>query len=186
MPTLATERLILRKMSPSDAEDMFEYACREDVTKYLLWSPHQSLVYTRRYLSYIAEKCRCGDFYDWAIVLRENGKMIGTCGFAKLDATNNLAEVGYVINPRYCGRNVATEAVQAVLDYGFSELGLRRIEARYMIGNSASRRVMEKCGMTFEGVYRDALLVKGNYETVGMCAILADEFYKLKNNLQKV
>jgi len=180
MPVLETERLKLRRMYPSDAEDMFEYANREDVTRYLLWKPHPTLIHTREYLYYIGERYRCGDFYDWAITLRDTGKMIGTCGFAKLDPTNNLGEIGYVINPRYSGRNVATEAVRAVMEYGFSVLGLHRIEARYMIGNAASRRVMEKSGMTFEGVHRDAIFVKGRYETIGMCSILESEFEALK------
>lgn len=176
MPVIETERLTLRRMYPSDAEDMFEYAHLEDVTRYLLWSPHPSLAHTREYLYYIGERYRYGDFYDWAVTLKGSGKMIGTCGFAKLDPTNNLGEIGYVINPRYKGKGVASEAVAAVIDYGFSTLGLNRIEARYMIDNSASRRVMEKSGMTFEGIYRKAIFVKGRYETIGMCSILASEY----------
>ena len=178
IPTIETERLVLRAMRPSDAEDMFEYAHLEEVTRYLLWSPHPTLSHTREYLYYIGVRYRCGDFYEWAVTLRDSGKMIGTCGFARIDATNCSAELGYVLNPRYKGMNIATEAARAVIDFGFSVLSLNRIEARYMINNSASRRVMEKCGMSFEGVHRDALLVKGRYESVGYCSLLSSEYVK--------
>ena len=84
-PVLGTDRLILRQMRPDDAEDMFEYASRDDVTKYLTWKPHDSLRTTKSYLNLITAKYRRGEFYDWAVVLRDpdggEGKMIGTCGF---------------------------------------------------------------------------------------------------------
>ena len=64
----------------------------------------------------------------------------------------------------------------SILDFGFNTLGLRRIEARYMADNESSRRVMEKVGMVFEGIRRDALLLDGVYISVGTCAILNDEF----------
>ena len=81
MPRLRTERLTLRPMHTTDAYDMYEYASREDLTEYLLWSPHPSVTYTRDYLAYIESRYATGDFYDWAITLTENGKMIGTAGF---------------------------------------------------------------------------------------------------------
>ena len=101
--------------------------------------------------------------------------MIGTCGFAGVDCPNNRAEIGYVLNPRYRGQGLMPEAVRRVLRFGFDMMGLHRIEARYMIGNDASRRVMDKVGMHFEGIQREAMLVKGVYRDIGICAILAQE-----------
>jgi ribosomal-protein-alanine N-acetyltransferase len=102
--------------------------------------------------------------------------MIGTCGFTRFDCAQDSAEVGYVINPAFRGRGLAPEALQAVLAYGFRTLRLHRIEARYMEGNDASRRVMEKCGMSFEGIRRESMLIKGRYVSVGVCSILQQEF----------
>ena len=104
--------------------------------------------------------------------------MIGTCGFTRFDYDNNAAEVGYVINPEYRGRGIAPEALSRVLEFGFTELKLNRIEARYIVGNEVSRRVMEKVGMKFEGVRRQSLLNKGDYVDVGYCSILASEYFK--------
>ena len=93
MPTLKTERLSLRPMHVIDAEDMFDYAKREDVTEYLLWRPHPSVSYTKDYLKYIQSRYALGDFYDWAVIDRESRRMIGTCGFTKIDTANNSAEI---------------------------------------------------------------------------------------------
>ena len=178
LPELSTERLLLRKMKVGDSFDMFEYACREDVTEFLLWKPHPSLAYTREYLQFVATHYEIGDFFDWAIIWREQEKMIGTCGFTRFDYNNNVGEIGYVINPIYRGIGVADEAVREVMRFGFERLKLNRIEAKFMEGNTASKRVMEKTGMTFEGFHRKAMRIKGKYETIGICSILRDEFFK--------
>ena len=102
--------------------------------------------------------------------------MIGTCGFTRFDSANNSAEIGYVINPAYHGQGIATEAARAVIDFGFSELRLHRIEARHMVGNDASHRVMEKLGMKTDGTLREAYYVNGSYRTVVICSLLQSEF----------
>lgn len=177
MPTLYTERLILRPMRISDAYDMYEYASREDVTKYLLWSPHSSLFQTKEYLAYIEQRYKSADFYDWAVTLADTGKMIGTAGFTRIDCPNDCGEIGYVLNPDYHGKGIATEAASRIVQFGFEELRLHRIEAKFMRGNDASLRVMQKLGMTFEGYHEDSIFVKGSYRTVGYCAII-----RAKNN----
>ena len=178
IPELHTERLTLRRMKVGDSFDMFEYAAREDVTEFLLWKPHPNIAYTREYLQFVATHYEIGDFFDWAVVLTEEDKMIGTCGFTKFDYTHNLGEIGYVINPEYRGRGIAVEAVREVMRFGFEELKLNRIEAKFMEHNAASLRVMEKAGMTFEGFHRKAMKIKGKYETVGYSSILRDEFFE--------
>lgn len=186
LPKLETERLILRKLKRSDAEDMFEYSKNPEVTRYLLWSPHPSVGYTSRYLAYLQDRYAVGKFYDWALVDKKSGKMIGTCGFTCFHEDHNSAECGYVLNPDFWGQGIAPEALEAVADFGFMTLGLHRIECRYMVGNEKSRRVMEKVGMTFEGVNRDLILVGNEYKSVGVCAILADEYISRKRKKYKI
>ena len=176
MPTLRTERLVLRPMRTDDAYDMYEYACRDDVTEFLLWSPHESVGYTREYLAYIETRYPKGEFYDWAITLADSGKMIGTVGFTKIHTAHNAAEIGYVLNPEYHHLGLGFEAASRIVDFGFEELSLNRIEARFMQGNTASLHVMEKLGMTLEGYARDGMLVKGSYRTIGTCSILRGEW----------
>lgn len=171
-PVLFTERLMLRKMERFDAEDMFEYASLPETTKYLLWEPHPSLEYTKKYLALVQNKYRVCEFFDWAVCLRDSGKMIGTCGFTRLDQRNMAGEIGYVINPSFKGNGYAAEAAERVLRFGFDELQLRRLEVRFMTENSASRRVAEKLGMEEEGILRKAILKNDREISVCICSIL--------------
>ncbi|MBQ9152101.1 MAG: GNAT family N-acetyltransferase [Clostridia bacterium] len=176
IPTLETDRLTLRGMRVSDAPDMYEYARRPSVTEYLTWEPHASVEETRQYLTYVGQRYRTGDFYDWSVVDKESGHMIGTCGFTSFNCPADSAEIGYVLNPAYQGRGLGTEAVRRVLEFGFEELNLHRIEAHFIQGNDASRRLMERVGMTFEGFARESMKIKGKYRTIGTCAILRSEY----------
>ncbi len=176
IPTIETERFILRKIRLDDVDDVFEYSSSYEVTKYLSWSPHPDKEYTYEYLSYLQERYKMGDFYDWAVVCKDTGKMIGTCGFTRFDFRNNSAEVGYVINADYHGQGIGTEVLARVIRFGFERLELNRIECRFMIENAASRRVMEKNRMIFEGVMRHSMLIKGEYRNIGICSLLSSEY----------
>lgn len=178
IPTLETERLILRKMLVSDKEDIYAYSCREDVTEYLTWAPHTSIAYTQDYLRYIGQRYSVGDYFDWAVVEKKSGRVIGSCGFTRFDYPNDAGEIGYVFHPDFGGQGYATEAVGEVVRFGFVALKLHRIEARYIKGNDRSCRLMERLGMRFEGERREAMLVKGAYRTVGTYSILASEYAK--------
>ncbi|MBO5023631.1 MAG: GNAT family N-acetyltransferase [Clostridia bacterium] len=179
IPTVTTPRLVMRKMLPSDDEDMFEYAKNPAVTRYLLWEEHVSRKFTHSYLKFIQSQYAAGNFYDWALTLAESGKMIGTCGFSSFDTDNNAAEVGYVLSPDHWRKGIATEALLRVMRFGFEELELHRIYARIMDGNTASEAVARKCGMKHEATFRKALLVKGEYRTIKIYAVLREEFQKL-------
>ncbi|MBE6589379.1 MAG: GNAT family N-acetyltransferase [Ruminococcaceae bacterium] len=179
IPELTTPRLTLRRMMVADTSDMYEYASRPDVTKYLTWNPHPDRNYTREYLEYLGNRYAAGMFYDWAVVYEPDCKMVGSCGFTSFNCTSDSAEVGYVLNPEYWGRGIAAEALDRILEFGFDSLGLHRIEARFIEGNEQSRRVMEKVGMSFEGILREGMLVKGSYVNVGVCSILLREWKEL-------
>lgn len=180
IPTLETERLILRKMLVSDADDVYAYSCRDDVTEYLTWTPHQNLAYTADYLRYIGQRYSVGDYFNWAVVEKKSGRVIGSCGFTRFDFPNDAGEIGYVFNPDFGSQGYATEAAREVLRFGFVALKLHRIEAKYLKGNERSGLLLERLGMNFEGERREAMLVKGAYRTVGTYSMLARE-YSRKN-----
>ncbi len=176
-PALRTKRLILRKMTPSDAADMYEYSCLPEVTRYLLWYPHEDIEQTQAYLKSLQRLYKAGSFYDWAIEL--DGKMIGTCGYTSFSEEHGRAEVGYVINPKYWGMGIATEAVLAAIEFAVYELGMNRIEGHFIEGNEASLAVMKKCGMSFEGYLKDYMYIKGSYKNIGICAITRKDLEKM-------
>ena len=184
IPTLETERLILRRMMPSDLADVYDYAKRAEVSEFLLWYPHDTTAFTRKYLKIVDSKYKRGEFYDWAVVCKADGRMIGTAGFTSIDVYNNNAEIGYVLNSDYWGRGLAAEAARAVITFGFEALRLVRIEAKYMTDNLGSKRVAEKCGMREEGILRQSVYAKGRYVDVCLCSILIDEYKRLVSKSQ--
>lgn len=184
IPTLETERLILRRMMPSDLADVYDYAKRAEVSEFLLWYPHDTTAFTRKYLKIVDSKYKRGEFYDWAVVCKADGRMIGTAGFTSIDVYNNNAEIGYVLNSDYWGRGLAAEAARAVITFGFEALRLVRIEAKYMTDNLGSKRVTEKCGMREEGILRQSVYAKGRYVDVCLCSILVDEYKRLVSKSQ--
>lgn len=179
IPELITDRLTLRKLLVADAADMYAYASRPETTRYLTWHPHPDRAYTRQYLEYLGGRYAAGMFYDWAVIYEPDCRMVGTCGFTSFNYQADSAEVGYVLNPEYWGRGIAREALLRVMEFGFAELKLNRIEARFMQGNERSRHLMESVGMIYEGMHRASLLVKGEYVNVGVCAILRSEWETL-------
>ncbi len=166
IPRLETERLLLRKIEQSDYKGVFEYASNPEVTKYLLWSPHENIYFTKAYLKEVQKHYKKQNFFDWGITLKGQNKVIGTCGFSSFNIQNNTGEIGYVLGSEYWGRGIATEAAAAVIDFGFKVLRLHRIEAKLMTENSASKRVLEKCGMQAEGIKRGGVFAKGEYRDV--------------------
>ena len=174
-PTIECERLILRRISRADASDMYEYARDPRVTQYLTWEPHPALSYTEEYLEYLETRTAIGDFFDFAIVERSSGRMIGTCGFTRFRYEDDCGEIGYVLSPTVWGRGYAVEALREILSFGFYTLGLERIEARIIEGNERSFRVSEKLGMRLEGYMRHGMRIKGELRTIGICSILREE-----------
>ncbi len=180
MPKMETERLLFRAIKRTDLEDVYEYSSNPLTSQYLLWDVHQSIATTREFIEIVLSKYKSGDYNDWAIVYKPTGKMIGTCGFTRIDEENNLAEIGYVLNPDFWRMGIATEAVEKVIAFAFDTLNINRVEAKFMFGNEASLAVMKKVGMKFEGYQRDAIFAKGKYKTIGIASILKRE-YNLKN-----
>ena len=175
---LYSKGIKLRRIMRTDIDDVYEYASDPATSEYLLWQPHTSRDFTKKYLEYIDKKYKKAEFFDWGI--EYENKMIGTCGFTCFSVSNNSAEIGYVLNKRYWGRGIAAACAKIVMEYGFTELKLERIEARYMIENDASRRVMEKCMMKPEGVLRHFIYAKKKYRDIGVYSILADEYFDFK------
>ena len=180
IPDLTTDRLLLRRIRITDAPDMYEYSKDPDVTKYLLWDPHPNVEHTRNYIDYLQDRYRDGKYYDWAIILKSTGKMIGTCGFSAIYPEHRYAEVGYVLNPAFRGQGYAGEALATVLDFAFRRMALNRVEAKCVAENSSSERVMQKVGMQFEGIARSALLVKNEFRDIKIYAMLRSEYLASK------
>ncbi|GGH86572.1 ribosomal-protein-alanine N-acetyltransferase [Pullulanibacillus pueri] len=176
VPTLETERLILRKLTLNDVEDLFAYASKPQVSRYVPWDVHKSIEDSQHFLESITNAYKEKGKLTWAIELKSEGKMIGTIDYVNWSPDHFKAEIAYVLSHHYWGRGMTTEASQKLLEYGFGTLGLNRVEGRIMLENKQSQRVLEKLGMTFEGVARQTLFIKGKFIDIANYALLREEF----------
>lgn len=175
LPTLETQRLLLRPMRMSDARDLFAYASDPLVSRYVLWDTHKTLWQSRQFLRQARRQYRKGLPASFAIALRDSGRMIGTIGFMWVNPEHGSAEVGYSLNRDYWNQGLTTEALRAVVAFGFDVLQLHRIEAQHDTENPASGRVMAHVGMRYEGTLRQRLRNKGRYVDVALYAILRND-----------
>jgi [ribosomal protein S5]-alanine N-acetyltransferase len=178
--TIETKRLILRKLSIKDKEHIFEYASQEIVSRYVPWEVHHSLEDTVEFLKLIEKKNEKKNRLTWGIVLKEENKLIGTIDLIRLDSIHKKAEFAYVLSNFYWGKGFMQEAAEALLDYGFNDLNLNKISAQIMLGNKQSERVIEKLGMTEEGILRQDFCYKGEFIDLKNFSILKEEYESMR------
>lgn len=178
LPELETERLLLRKIVPENAYDMYEYASLSEVTKYLAWAPHINFFETKGYIELIQKKYRTGEFMDWGLNLKESGKFIGTVGFTTISLADSCAQLGYVLSPLYQRQGFMKEALREIIRFSFEECDFNRLEVRIMEGNTASSALASSAGFKYEGTLRESMQVKDIYANIMYFSLLKKEYTK--------
>ena len=154
--TIETQRLILRRARVEDAEAMFHNWTNDpEVTKYLTWPPHGDVEITKKLLASWADSYEKNDYYHWMIVLKEINEPIGSLLASTVGRAQN-AHIGYCIGKAWWHQGIMSEALKAVIDFLFDEVGFHRVEAMHDPNNPHSGNVMKKCGMKYEGTHRQA------------------------------
>jgi RimJ/RimL family protein N-acetyltransferase len=179
MTRLQTPRLLLRPLEYTDAPHIYEYMRDREIAYNTMLIPYPYPAgAAETWIEDSWANAASGDSYTFAVVLSAEHRMIGSMGIRQ-NSTHNRAEIGYWMGKAYRGQGYASEACRRIIQYGFEELGLNRIQAGYFTRNPASRRVMEKAGMTHEGVLRQYVYKSGEYVDLGYCAILREAWAKL-------
>ena len=175
---IETERLLLRRFQPDDAEVMFRsWASDGEVTRYLTWQPHSDVGATKKLLAAWVKQYSRKDRYHWCIEWKETNEPIGSIGLVRLEEEIETGEIGYCMAKEYWGRGIMTEALSAVIEYLFVNVGFHRLQACHNTQNPASGKVMKKCGMQFEGVLRQSAKTNvGEYCDVAFYSILRTEW----------
>ncbi len=173
LPTVETVRLRLRPFSAADAPDVQRLAGAREIAATTLTVPHPyEAGFAEQWIATHGPAFTEGKSLTLAVTEIGSGALVGAVGLA-LTPGDHRAELGFWIGVPYWGRGYATEAAQAMVQYGIRELGLHRIMARHMAHNLASGRVMQKIGMTREGLLREHALKWGRYEDLVVYAIIA-------------
>ncbi|MFS1512628.1 GNAT family N-acetyltransferase [Chengkuizengella sp. SCS-71B] len=179
IPSIETDRMLLRKMRLEDAMDMFEYASDPEMTKYTSWDTHKTIEDSKQFIQMTLQKYENKEMSTWGIEHKQNQKLIGGCGFVYWNPNHRRTEIGYSLSRAYWNQGLITEASQALINFAFKKMKVNRVEARCNVENVGSERVMQKIGMTYEGILREQIYIKENYEDVKMYSLLKKEYEKL-------
>jgi RimJ/RimL family protein N-acetyltransferase len=174
---IVTEHLALRDLEASDAQRIFEYRSRPEVSRFQSWGVHsvdeiQSHI---RGLSAAAPGMP-GSWYQIGITLLSSSELIGDCGFHVLSTEPRQAEFGIALAPELQGRGYATEALRALLDYLLIKLGKHRVFGSVDPRNARSMRLMQRVGMRKEAHFVKSLWFKGEWVDDVVFAILASDW----------
>ena len=140
------------------------WASDGEVTRYLTWTPHESVEETKSLLKEWIDDYKKPEKYEWCIELKEIGEPIGSIGVVGIREKIGAMEIGYCISEAYWHQGITSEAFEAVIAYLTKEVGARRIESRHDTRNPYSGKVMEKCGLKYEGTK-----IQGDWNNSGIC-----------------
>lgn len=171
--TLETPRLQLRKMTIADSAEVFKnWTSSEIVSRYLTWAPHSSIEITEEYLIFEETNRQEG----WGIVLKETNQLIGTITVVEDKENIKTKVIGYALGEKFWNQGYMSEALTRVINFLFETTDVNRIEAEHDVNNPSSGRVMEKSGMIFEGVLRNAGLNNQGIVDVAIYSILRSDY----------
>jgi [ribosomal protein S5]-alanine N-acetyltransferase len=176
-PSLTTNRLFLRHIVPGDAEAFFAIRSDAETMKFFGHDPHESPDETKDVIRQMEERYTRKEALHWCITLLGEDRLISSCSLFYFDEGFHRAETGYELNRAFWGKGIMTEAMSAILTFGFSELGLHRVEAIIDIANERSKNLLLKLGFTYEGNLRQRFPFRGKFEDEHYFGLLTNEWH---------
>lgn len=180
-PVIETERLIIRMVRKSDANDLYELCRRPETSRYSAWSPHRSIKETRDYIAYRLAQYRKHACTFFVVEQKGTGRVIGTCSYAYFDEEYKVSEIGYSVLSDEWNKGYATEIASALMGYAFNRIGVQRVFARVLPQNTASIRVLLKLGFEYEGTHKKEFYFNGKTADVCIYAITNDKYFSKRN-----
>ena len=170
-PVLKTNRLLLRKFTNDDLENVFAGLSHPGVIRYYGVS-YATLEATRAQMDFFAMLEATGTGTWWAVCTAADDIFYGVCGLNNLDRHHKKAEIGFWLLPQFWGKGIISEAVSAVCNYGFTTFNLHRIEAIIESENTNSKKVMERMTFNYEGTMKECEFKNGRFISLDFYARL--------------
>ncbi len=159
-----TSRLILRPFDYKDIQSMLENWIADEEIQSLYSEPtYCTYSEVQEFINHTKNKYHTPNYYRWAIIQQKDGSCVGQIAYFLVDDNNHFAEIEYCIGRQYQGAGLATEATMAVIRFGFGRMNLHKVQICHKAHNIPSKRVIEKCGLTYEGTLRDYFFSNGSY-----------------------
>lgn len=176
--SIQTSRLILRRFTYKDDNDMLKYWVADENIQSLYGEPAYTTKSAVKELlnQYIGRYENRMHYYRWAIALKADNACIGQIAYFLVDDANHFGEIEYCIGSAFQGQGLATEATKAVIAYGFDKVNLHKVQISHKATNAPSKRVIEKCGFKQEGILRDYFHMDGQYVDRVFYSILKHEY----------
>jgi ribosomal-protein-alanine N-acetyltransferase len=176
-PYLETERLVLRRLRLSDAESLFAILADEELTRFYDDETFTEISQAREQIEAWASGFDEWRSIRWGVARKETDTVIGTCGYYGFHRWHGRGSLGFELARPYWRQGIMTEALEAIIEFGFREVGLNRIQAVVMPGNEGSEKLLEKLGFRSEGVLREYENWGGKgYVDLSMFSLLRHEY----------
>ena len=162
-PIITTDQLVCRQITTADAPILHQYWSDSDVTEYMSLEPFKNIEETLDMIALLNSLPENKEGIRWAITRKGDNRALGTCGFHNSKPEHFRVEMGYELGKEYWGQGIMTEALTAILDYGFKHMDYNRVEAFVNYGNMRSTGILEKLGFQREGILREYEYNRGKF-----------------------
>lgn len=172
-PLLTTDRLILRSITPEDASVIFKLRSNPDVMQYVNRPLVQSMEEAVAWVELVMNNVKNNIGITWCICLKNNpSENIGNIGLWRIECENYRAEIGYMLEPTFHKKGIMSEALNRIIDFGFSQMNLHSIEAQIDPENKASAKLLEKSGFKKEAHLKENIFWKGRFEDTAIYSVI--------------
>jgi len=174
---IETPRLTLRPFEPGDAPSVHANWAGDEAVQRMYREPvYATLEETQGLLAKYIAGYENDDTYRWAVIEKASGECVGQVAYFHMDNQNHYGEIEYCIGRAFQRKGYCSEAVRAIMGFGFEKINLHKVQITHMAGNEASRGVILKCGLTYEGTLRDSFCDDGIYTSRLYYSMLESEW----------
>jgi ribosomal-protein-alanine N-acetyltransferase len=179
-PQLETKRLILKEISDRDCNDLLEVFSNNEVMKYYDIEPLRTLEEINNLIQLLCKRFKNKKGIRWGIHLKDTDKLIGTCGIQNLNIESLRTEIGYELSRKFWGQGLMKEALYAIIDYGFNNMSLNRIQALVEPDNKNSINLLHRIGFNDEGILNGYEYYKGEFKDLVILSLLNANYPSVK------